>query len=327
VDALPGIPELKSSLAATTSPRADDANDYRIAIPICDTYLALGRANLPTLIVPLSGAVGSIGRVGGGFKLIPVSRLEFVHEGRQWEQPAAVVECTEGTLTETFIVLVREIAQKLRLAGKSPTWASLSSLVEEWQMLLAKRSILSLEAQVGLWGELWFLRNARSIDSLLGAWRGPENRTLDFFYDGIGLEVKTSQRAHVHHVSLKQVIAPYGHRDSYVASLWVEIDSQQGTSLNEMVDDLLKRTADPALLIRIIAETGYSMLDRELYAQKLSLVDPPLWFRTQDFPRIREMDRGISQVRYVVSLDLQDALEPQRSAQLLQHFCIAATTN
>jgi hypothetical protein len=313
--------ELKSLLAAATSPPANHASDYRIATPLCDSYLALGRTELPCLLVPLSAAGGSIGRVGGGFKLIPVSRLAFEHADRYWEQPAAVLECTDCALSETFIVLAREIAHKLKLSGKANTWASLAAMVEEWQTLLGHRTTLSLESQIGLWGELWFLRNARMVDALLGAWRGPENKTIDFFYDGIGLEVKTSQRAHVHHVSLQQVTDPYGQRETYVASLWVEVDPVQGTSLNEMVDSLLQRVSDPTALLRIIANVGYSTLHRELYTQRLTLVDPPLWFRTEDFPRIREMDRGISQVRYVVSLDIQNALDPPRGMQLMRHFC------
>ena len=43
---------------------------------------------------------------------------------------------------------------------------------------------------------------------------------MDFFFDGVALEVKVSRRTHVHHVSQRQIDLPVGEHKAYLLSIW-----------------------------------------------------------------------------------------------------------
>jgi Putative PD-(D/E)XK family member, (DUF4420) len=314
---------LRESIAAVDAPLTDEDNDYRIATSVGPAFLARARSGAPTLLIPLDVAPVTVGRRGGGFSLTPASRVAFEYGGRRWDQAAAALECTEFQLFDAFLVLVMDISRRLALSASETTWPTILALVEEWQTLLARRAVLTVEQQLGLWGELWVISKAVNPDPLVAAWRGPEGEATDFFFDGIALEVKVSRRAHVHHVSQRQVEMPVGVHKAYLLSVWVGVEPVRGTSLAELVDTALARVSDAPALLKQVALLGYTPLDRDQYGTRFIPLDPPRWFRAEDVPRVRVIDPGISQVRYVVTLDIDRALAGELASGLWCHFCQA----
>lgn len=312
---------LRAAFAAIGPSSADEADDFRIATAVGPAFLARARSGAPALLIPLDVAPVSVGRRGGGFALNPVSRVAFEHAGRRWEQAAATLECTESNLLETFLVLVVDIAGRLVSTGREVGWPTVLAWVEEWQMLLARRAVLTPEQQLGLWGELWIISKAVNPDPLVAAWRGPEGEAVDFLFDGVALEVKVSRRARVHHVSQRQIDVPVGIHRAYLLSVWVGIDPIRGISLAELVDAALARVSDAPTLLKRIALLGYAPLDRDQYGTRFIPLDSPLWFRAEDVPRVRAIDPGISQIRYVVTLDIDTSIAPEIASGLWRHFC------
>jgi Putative PD-(D/E)XK family member, (DUF4420) len=312
---------LKEAIAAIAPPLSDGADDYRIATSIGPAFLARARSGEPTLLIPLAIAPRTVGRRGGGFSLTPAERVAFEFAGRRWEQAAATLACTDPELVEAFLVLVVDITTRLGSITGGPTWPDLIAWVEEWQFLLGRRAALTEERQLGLWGELWIISHALNPDSLVAGWRGPEQEAVDFFFDGIGLEVKVSRRAHQHYVSQRQIDLPLGTYEAYLLSVWVGVEPVRGLSLCELVDALLSRVSDaPALLKRIVL-VGYSPLDRDQYTTRFIPLEAPRWFRAEDVPRVRVVDPGISQLRYLVSLEIDKAAAPESTGALWRHFC------
>lgn len=316
-----GISELKERMASVRPPLPEDADDYRIVVQVGPAFLACGRSSLVTLLVPLTAIGGAVARSGGGFTLISAPRMAFDNGGRRWEQPAAVLECTDEKLADTFLVLVTDLARRLSSEGAEITWRKILLWVEEWQMLLAPRVALSIEEQLGLWGELWVMSRAADADQIFAAWCGPAGEPVDFFHDGAGLEVKVSRRARVHHMSQTQVDAPRGQYVSYLLSVWVGAESIRGTSLAELVEQLLARLSDPAAFLRQLARVGYSPQDRDEYTTRYVSLDAPLWFHAEDLPRVRAIDDGISNLRYLVTLDIDTCLDRAHTIDLWRHFC------
>jgi hypothetical protein len=314
------IPMLREALSRTKVPSVEDKSDYRIAASLGTAYLARGRSGHVTLLVPLSQAGGAVGRSGGGFTLSSAPRVAFAYGGRQWDQASAVLECTDDQLADAFLVLVLDLARRMTSDSGDVTWPLILMWVEEWQYLLSRKQLLSAEQQLGLWGELWVMSRASNIDTLFGAWLGPDREPVDFFYDAIGLEVKVARRAHVHHVSQTQVDRPRGEFKSYLLSIWVGVDSNQGISLTEEVDLLLNKVSDPTLFLRRLAQVGYTPHDREEYTTKFLVLEEPKWFPAEDVPRVRDIDEGVSNVRYIVTLDVDDCLAPDESIAVAQHF-------
>jgi hypothetical protein len=315
------VQALKNAMAAVTAPVLNDAEDYRIAASLGQAFVARARSSAPTMLVPLPVVPAGVGRRGGGFSLTPTSRVAFDFDGRRWEQPAAALECTDLRFVDAFLVLVVDIALRLKAGPGEITWSTLLAWVDEWQALLGRRSVMTPEQILGLWGELWILSKAAAPDSLIGGWRGPDREAIDFLYDGVGLEVKVSRKAHVHYVSQRQVDSPVGAHDSYLLSLWVAPEPVRGVSVAELVDSLLARVSDGPALLRQVALTGYSVVDRDHYSVRYVPLEPPRWFRAEDVPRVRTIDPGVSQLRYVVSLDIDSSLDPAVSDGLWRHFC------
>lgn len=315
-----GASVLREALESVEGPSPDDASDYRIATAIGLAFLGRGRSGAPTLLVPLKLAPAGIGRRGGGFSLHPVSCVAFEHAGRRWEQPAAILECTESQLLDAFLVLVADVAQRLSDVPAEAGWPTLLKWVEEWQSLFARRALLSPEQVLGLWGELWLISDASNLDELVAAWRGPEREPTDLFVDGISVEVKAARQAHAHFMSQRQAERPVGVHQGYLLSMWVGIDPVRGVSLAELVDVVVSRVSDPPLFIKQVASLGYNPLDRDQYSTRFLILDTPRWFDLKDVPRVRSVDPGISHLRYLVNLDPDRAVEDDGALQLWRHF-------
>lgn len=301
-------------------PSPEEPCDYRIAARLGQAFLAKNKQGSLALLVPLASDGGSVGRSGGGFTLRAAHEVAFDHNDRIWNQSAAVLECTDDRVSTTFLALVADLANCLSITAGEATWHQILLWMEEWQLLLGRRKILSPEAQLGLWGELLVMSFAPAADVLFAAWRGPEEDTVDFFHDGRGLEVKASKHRCVHHVSQTQVPKPRGEFPSHFLSLWVSVEPVRGVSLAEIIDRLVDRLPDPGAFLKYVSRTGYSLDDREEYMTRFLLLEPPRWFNAEDVPRIRAADSGVSQIRYVVALDTDLSLDESQAQFLCRHF-------
>lgn len=311
---------LRRAFEMVTPPSSAAEEDYRIAASIGCAYLARSRSGTATVLIPLASETAAIGRRGGGFALNPVSIVAFNYAGRRWDQPAACLECTDLALTDTFFVLVLDLVRRFESIDPTRRWTATLEWLEEWQSLLARRSLMTTEQQLGLWGELWFMAESSNVDVLLSAWRGPESDVFDFFVDEIGVELKVSRRPHVHHVSQRQVQAPAGDRQAYLLSIWVAPDPVKGVSLAELIDRLVAIVEDPPCFVKKISMLGLSMHDRDQYDTRYVMLEEPRWFHTDDVPRIRVLDDGISDLRFVVTLDPDRSLQMSAAQDLWRRF-------
>jgi hypothetical protein len=296
-------------------------NDYVISGQFGSSLVGHSRDGIPSVLFPLASVPTGVARRGGGFALIPADRVSYEYAGNRWEQASAVLECSETNLLNTFVVLAADIIDRAARSEKEFTWQRLVGWVEEWQSLLGKKLLLTAEQQLGLWGELWVIAHAAQPDLLVAAWRGPEDEPIDFYLGDTGIEVKTSRRAHVHFVSQKQVDSPVGESESYFLSIWALPDPSSGSSLCELVEDLTTRIADPPTFLRTLGSKGYSPVDRDQYQTKFSPLEVPIWFPVEGVPRVRLADEGVSNIRFVVTLDTEKSLDDARAKLLWQRAC------
>jgi len=197
-------------------------------------HLAISRRGFPALLIPVPHVGSDATRLTHGLAFWAASNVEFIHGTERRQCPAAVVECRDATLLQTFSALVCAVVARLD-GGRRPTWASVSSLLLEWESLLGWRQLLTRESERGLRGELWAIAPTSRTPTMVEAWRGPEAERVDFFLGDLGVEVKVGRQARVHMVSQAQVDEPLGDVPVVFMSMHVMIEPMRGLSVPDLV--------------------------------------------------------------------------------------------
>ncbi len=123
--------------------------------------------------------------------------------------------------------------------------------------------------------------------------------------DGAGAAdtVKTASRPFVHHVSHGQVELD----GAYFLSLCAE-EGEDGETVSDLVQEVLRRLPDPSVFYAGLTRVGCSLQTLELSKARRVMLTAPALFRAEDVPRVREIDSGVSSVRYTVTLEAGRAL-------------------
>jgi hypothetical protein len=209
------------------------------------------------------------------------------------------------------------VSDKIQLNHADP-FAALAETVEAWRDLLRAQAILSEEAQLGLRGELHFMRQliGQIGDMALTAWTGPLRQPHDFRVGGSEFEVKTTRSVnHVHVVNGLRQLEPSPDRDLYIFSLrMAPAGAHAGTTLPEEIIQT-RQLLSPAARLRLdrILRThyGYVAEHADWYPQRIQPAGPARLVPVDaSCPRITagmlsDIPHGdrISDVRYRINLE------------------------
>jgi hypothetical protein len=292
---------------------------YSIRLPIKESFAARSPSGKAALLMPISGDPTAPGRSFEGIALDFKPRVRFEIADRTWEGPVAVLECVDESLLQTFCVLCEDMATRIGVVEGLPTPRVVLDALWEWENLLRRHSRLSSDAELGLWGELWFLLSLPHVDAGIGAWRGPEGFAADFYTDNIGIECKVSKTRLRHFVSHDQVAAERSF-SVFVLSMWVAADPAGGRSLSELVAEIDDRVTDAMTWERLLLKAGYRRSATSEYTTRYGLLEAPLVFPDLEVPRVRAADPGVRQLRYCVELDSAKAITSDEWRNLVSKF-------
>lgn len=216
-----------------------------------------------------------------------------------------------STLCEDLIFGVSEITDEQVLVEK------LLERLAKWQSLFEKvgKQGLSDEAQRGLYGEIYFLReflkNAADNTYCLKSWLGPERSIQDFQYSNWAVEVKTTHgnnHQKIHITSERQL------DDSIVEKIFLyhlslDVRVGNGESLNALIDGVLESLNDSTTASNLfklkLLESGYYDIHKPLYEDRgYTIRQENLYWVSGNFPRISEglIPIGVGDVRYSIVL-------------------------
>lgn len=119
----------------------------------------------------------------------------------------------------TFIAKIVEELQQGRTFSES-----ISRSLNEYELLLQSRRLLSPEKQTGLLGELLLLKYLCAIDPLsaLTSWLGPASEQHDFSFDTFDLEVKTTKsESRIHRIGSATQLEPSDSRELFFLSIQI----------------------------------------------------------------------------------------------------------
>ena len=224
---------------------------------------------------------------------------------------------TDSQHSDIFDLLIRDLVEAAEEPQSERTGLTrFLSRLSDWQQLLRRLAPRGLapEAQQGLWGELWVLREVvapvMGTAEAVGAWRGPLGADQDFQMGSTNVEAKTSTAHGLDHVPIsseRQLEVPDG-----VALILVvmSLDSRvgYGETLPEMVENSRTAASEAGcigLLDDRLSLLGYGAEDEGLYSEIGYSVRSLHPFLVQDgFPMIVSSDlrAGVAGVRYSISI-------------------------
>jgi hypothetical protein len=214
-----------------------------------------------------------------------------------------------------FTAFSQDLYETLTPLKRSPrVLRTLANHLLKWQSFFREYGPtgLSSEAQRGLFGELWFLKTTilpnMPLSSALRAWRGPERQPHDFHLPGGHLEVKVNGKSDWDRI---QVSNEQQLDDSNASSLFLlvlNLDSEQpgGLSLPALVGEIRTVVSTDRVASEIferkLIEDGYVSVHESEYSAVYTVVEQSLFAVVDGFPRIVRPSKGVSKVRYELSL-------------------------
>jgi len=254
---------------------------------------------------------------------IPESRgfeLTVQITGEEAETHATfVLSSTDRIYNEVFSAMVDNLYQGLKECREERQIVRifLERLIQ-WQQFFEKNGIdgLSEEAQRGLYGELYFLKNhllstPEHFAAEISAWTGPKNRQHDFQFGDTVVEVKTcSAKQHQKLlISSEQQLDETLVGNLFVFHLSLSSVENHADTLPALIDQLREvlhtvyaaaSTFEEALL-----ERGYLNVQAWRYQKTGYVIRESNVFRvTGDFPRLTERDLppGVGDLTYSISV-------------------------
>jgi hypothetical protein len=224
---------------------------------------------------------------------------------------------TVAEMSAVFASFVDDVVEAVaQTDSDSGAVIALVSRFQHWQRLLAGESPdgLSRVTAQGLYGELWTLSNVALPAlgaSAVGGWTGPERENVDFQYEQLAFEVKTTVAHHppTVRVSSERQLEPRHFKRLFLLALSLDqLSGGSGESLNFVVDKIREQLADSAygaLFADKLLQCGYLTAHRARYDMPRYAIREFAAFRvTGEFPRISEglLPSGVGHVSYELAL-------------------------
>jgi hypothetical protein len=236
------------------------------------------------------------------------------------------IACEEVAGHAMLDLIGAEIADRLRSTDGPPS-ETVARVLAKWRRFWGQlpRQLLTQEAQVGLFAELWFLTYwlipAVGISAAAHMWRGPYGSRHDFERPGLSIEAKgtASTRGRIHKVNgIEQLQAPESGMLLFF-SLRVREEAGANNTLPVLCHacrDLISQDADAeGLFETALIAAGYLPVHEEEYSKtRLRVLEELLFDTAADFPRITANSfsagapQGVEELDYTINLGTFDEL-------------------
>jgi hypothetical protein len=293
--------------------------------------LALDASGLRHVLVPVAANFEAVhDRRSGGVHL--TTRLLIDDAGQRQFLDLA---CQKLHLNNVFAHLSQEALSSLD-QDPGHAFQACRQTLQRWRELLDRETstVLSTEALCGLFGELWHLASIAKLNPLgVSAWQGPHGARHDFSAAGYALEVKTTLQRdewkfRIH--GLKQLDKP-ADAALYLCAMRLELNGAAGSTIPELLQNILQAGADRRELISRLSLVGYDLRDESHYGQyRLDVVDLRTYEVEASFPRLigahfgmGEPPAAVSDIHYTIDLAASPASALLTNSLGLVHAALA----
>jgi hypothetical protein len=252
------------------------------------------------------------------------------------------VACLESHGHAAMDIILFEIVEALKSGASIDRISLVKNIVGKWRRFWSgvNPALLSRDQQIGLFGELWFLKNwlgpSIGISAAVQAWRGSLGVRHDFEASLVAVEVKTSSLLDIVHCihGIEQLVEPVG-GTLFLMSIGVRDEASATDTLTDLVKSIRELLTNEYEALShfdsFLYSTGYSdELGVEYAKLKLRMRSEELYRVTPGFPRIvpsslcEVLPPAITAVAYQLSLagalQWRVADNPESARLLLSDF-------
>jgi putative PD-(D/E)XK family protein DUF4420 len=300
-------------MLAFPGPRSEELRVHElegIELPAGPPLLGIDAAGQRHLLMPIpSGARVVEDTRSGGVQIVAHQLIDRV----QLRLYVDVV-CRKPHLHELFSVLASEIVAQLGREAGQPDLVS-RSVLDRWRELLEAEPSeeLSFKKLVGLFGELWHLRELVRCNPLaVGCWMGPSGARYDFVGRDLALEVKstTARYGRLFEIHGEMQLEPPAGGNLYLAANKLEEVPAGGESAGDLVESMVSMGADRHDLLARLGVGGIhpDALER-LGERRFRVIENRVYAVSVGFPRITSasfasgaLPAGVLKLRYEIDL-------------------------
>lgn len=261
-------------------------------------FIALDRMGFRHILIESNSEIHS--PIAAQFKGVQVSTRELVVSGGSQKEYIDLI-CREPSGYHIFNSIAGEIAQKIAETNEdSDSIGIITGILAKWKQFWGSlpQDILTMEEQVGLFGELFFLRFwllPKYGKQVVLAWKGPNGERHDFILGERSFEVKTSASStgHVHRINGVNQLEELSVGGLYLSSFWLRQIERAEYSLASIIescrDYLEPDTEIFSTFNMLLSRSGYSEIHKTEYdKRRYEILESALFLVDEHFPKITE---------------------------------------
>ena len=227
----------------------------------------------------------------------------------------------KGHYEMIFTPMANQIFLGVSVQGRKPMDVVMETIEEFRVALKPLKPDLTLAEQIGLFGEIWVLRNV--LIPTIGAracylWSGPDSERHDFIGDNAHVEVKTTTKSEDRHEisRMDQLRAPCGKKLLF-ASIQLERSAGGEKSLATLIDEVITvlgidGKAIDAFEARLSKMRWHDGLRQSSELKKFNLRDAQFFEVEGSFPRLPDNyvpPRGITSIKYTIDISSRPVID------------------
>lgn len=259
-------------------------------------FIALDQLGFRHILIESSNQIHT--SLGVQFRGVRVSIRELVITGGSQKRYIDLL-CREPAGYHIFNSIGGEIAQKIsEISEEADLIEVITIILEKWKHFWGSfaQEVLTLEEQIGLFGELFFMRFwllPKYGKQIIPVWQGPNGERHDFILGDKSFEVKTSAspKGHFHKINGIDQLDDPQLGSLYLFSLWIRLNEQSEHSLISVIDscrNFLEQDEDILSTFELLlSRSGYSEIQRAEYEKRrFEILESAFFLVDQHFPRI-----------------------------------------
>ncbi len=308
--------EIWQSLEASASNLAVGNVRRRVKLQsVCDLFLVAAKpSNQHMLQIRLTGTSATI------INDLPSARgldVAVIHAESGQNGFMLQLALKERRFNSVFDALIEDVIEVVADAqSESAAVAAFVSRLRHWQKFLERAGPdgLSREAQQGLYGELWFLRERLiplvGLYPALQAWAGPGGAPQDFLLQSLAIEVKTTGAKEPQQLIIQseRQLDDTGLAALFLLHLSIDARENVGEPLTTMIDSIRRRLQANVAALELfedrLLEAGFLEFQASQYERTgYNIRHANLYLVGDSFPRIigTDLKPGVGAVRYSIS--------------------------